>query len=107
MLFNLTQEVGELFGREHARLAGLDIPPGGESERAYQAGFKNEKSHIIGVGAPSGIGDSRWITGEVYTEFSGTEDLSQPPLALIGGVQTPETVTPPKDLTLWRSTETP
>ncbi|KAE8546613.1 hypothetical protein F6453_0854 [Marinobacter nauticus] len=23
MLFNLTQEVGELFGREHARLGGL------------------------------------------------------------------------------------
>jgi len=36
-------------------MAGLDIPPGGESAWAYQAGFKNEKSHIIGVGAPSGI----------------------------------------------------
>jgi len=35
-------------------MAGLDIPPGGESAWAYQAGFKNEKSHIIGVGAPSG-----------------------------------------------------
>ena len=78
-------------------MAGLDIPPGGESAWAYQAGFKNEKSHIIGVGAPSGIGDSRWITGEVYTEFSGTEDLSQPPpRSNRGGVQTPETVTPPQ-----------
>jgi len=60
-------------------MAGLDIPPGGESAWAYQAGFKNEKSRIIGVGAPSGIEVHKMTTVEVYTEFSGTEDLGQPP----------------------------
>lgn len=60
-------------------MAGLDILPGGESAWAYQAGFRKEKSHIIGVGAPSGTEIFRWTTGEVYTEIAGTEVVSQPP----------------------------
>ena len=51
-------------------MAGLDILPGGESAWAYQAGFRKEKSHMIGVGAPSGTEIFKWTTGEVYTEFS-------------------------------------
>jgi len=66
-------------------MAGLDIPPGGESAWAYQAGFKNEKSHIIGVGAPSG---TEILAGlqEKFTPNSQARKISaNPPPSNRGG----------------------
>ena len=78
-------------------MAGLDIPPGGESAWAYQAGFKNEKSHIMGVGAPSGImGLKMDYRGSLHGNL-GCGTWQPTPLALIGGVQTPKFAAPPQN----------
>ena len=78
-------------------MAGLDIPPGGESAWAYQAGFKNEKSHIIGVGAPSGIGAHKMDYGRSLHRSLDHLTSRATPLALIGGVQTPKFAAPPQN----------
>ena len=87
-------------------MAGLDIPPGGESAWAYQAGFKNKKSHIIGVGAPSG---TEILAGlqKKFTPKSQVRKSADGPPCSNRGVTNSKTGQPPSNFSSMRETENP
>jgi len=54
---------------ESARHVGLDIPPGGESAWAYQAGFKKRNPELSALAHLSGSEVLKMTALAVYTEF--------------------------------------